>query len=57
LLYELELFCNHLQWLSGFPSLLPSEIGRLMLLLAAVEASLVVLVALVASPLWLVVQG
>jgi hypothetical protein len=54
LLYEPELFCSHLQLLSSFPSLLSSEIGRLMLLLAAVEASLVVLVA---PPVWLVVQA
>jgi hypothetical protein len=47
------LFCSHLQSLLGSPSLLPLEIGRLMLLLAAVEASLVVLVA---PPVWLVVQ-
>jgi hypothetical protein len=53
LLYEPELFCSHLQLLSSFPSLLPLGIVRLLLLLAAVEVQLEVVVEL---QVWLVVQ-
>jgi hypothetical protein len=53
LLYEPELFCSHLQLLSGYTSLLSLGIVRLLLLLVAVEVQLEVVVEL---QVWLVVQ-
>jgi hypothetical protein len=47
------LFCSHLQLLLGSPLLLPLGIVCLLLVLAAVEVALEVLVA---PPIWLVVQ-